>query len=184
MKKTVKHLASAMAVAVFLVIAFGSGDDDSTVSENSKVDSKFELSSFQPNKTFEFHEGSIVSECKDPTIRKVTVLDDKTAKIYVWHKGCPNNRIEEEELIYNYRIDESTNWNQEYDWLKTDSKVIFLENNNAGYYNGYMYLAKRYMISNAYNKKTFLDARIFEQLDLQEYPGRRGVYTGSGRLKN
>jgi hypothetical protein len=30
MKKTVKHLASAIVMAVFLVIAFGSGDDQTT----------------------------------------------------------------------------------------------------------------------------------------------------------
>tara|TARA_B110000285_G_scaffold201061_1_gene235404 strand:+ start:941 stop:1363 length:423 start_codon:yes stop_codon:yes gene_type:complete len=30
MKKTIKHLASAMAVAVFLVIAFGSDDEETT----------------------------------------------------------------------------------------------------------------------------------------------------------
>ena len=33
MKKTIKHLASAMVMAVFLVIAFGSGDDEKSAKD-------------------------------------------------------------------------------------------------------------------------------------------------------
>jgi hypothetical protein len=49
MKKTIKHLASAMAVAVFLVIAFGSGDDQTT--ESSVDEQKTETSSPESKKT-------------------------------------------------------------------------------------------------------------------------------------
>jgi hypothetical protein len=43
MKKTIKHLASALAVAVFLVVAIGS--DDKKTSESSSVSSSTETSS-------------------------------------------------------------------------------------------------------------------------------------------
>jgi hypothetical protein len=144
---------------------------------------EFSPEKFQPTKVFEFHEGSLVQGCDDPTVRKVTVIDDRTAKIYVWHKGCPNNRVEEDELIYNYRIDDAANWRQEYDWLKTDAKVIVLENQSAGYYGGHLHLSKRYLISNAYNKETLLETRLFQQLDPEEYPSRDGVFTSQGGLK-
>ena len=144
---------------------------------------EFDVSSFVPNATFEFRETSIAVECvEDPTIITINVIDDKTAKIHLKHTGCPSGGVTEDELIYSYKIDESTNWNQEYDWLKTDPKVIILENNNAGYYNGHMFLAKRYMISNAYDKDEFIEARIFNQLDPEEYPMRNGVFSGCGGL--
>ena len=37
MKKTIKHLASAIVMAVFLVIAFGSGDDETTKTSKSQT---------------------------------------------------------------------------------------------------------------------------------------------------
>jgi hypothetical protein len=168
--KKVMTLFGAILFTSVIIASCGSGD------------AKFSTTEFSPNKTFEFHESSIVTECKDPTIRKVTVIDDRTAKIYLWYKGCPNNRIEEDELVYNYRIDEATNWRQEYEWLKTDPKVIILENENAGYYNGHSHLAKRYMITNAYNENNFIETRIFEQLDPKEYPSRYGVFTSAGGI--
>jgi hypothetical protein len=165
-----------------VIIIFGALLFTSVIMTSCGDNSKFSTTEFSPNKIYEFHESSIVTECTDPTIRKVTVIDDRTAKIYLWHKGCPNNRINEDELIYNYRIDEATNWSQEYDWLKTDSKVIILENENAGYYNGHSHLAKRYMITNAYNENDFIETRIFEQLDPKEYPSRDGVFTSAGGI--
>jgi hypothetical protein len=112
----------------------------------------------------------------------VSVVDEKTAKIYAWHKGCPNNRVEEGEMIYSYKFDEASNWRQEFDWLKTDKKVIILENKSAGYYGGHMHLSKRYMISNAYNENSFIETRLFQPLDLQEYPSRDGVFNSQGGL--
>ena len=38
MKKTIRHLASAMAVAVFLIIAFGSDDEETIEAEISTQD--------------------------------------------------------------------------------------------------------------------------------------------------
>lgn len=149
---------------------------------NDSSSKKFAVEDFKLGKTFEFHEQSIVTECTDPTIRKISVIDEKSAKIYVWHKGCPNNRVEEDELIYNYRLDDASNWHQEYDWLKTDNKVIILENESSGYYGGHMYLSKRYMISNAYNENSFIETRLFQQLDPQEYPSRDGVFTSLGGI--
>jgi hypothetical protein len=148
------------------------------------MDKKFSVDDFVPGRTFEFHESSIVVECKDPTIRKVSVVDGNTAKIYVWHKGCPNNRVEEDEMTYTYRTDNSSNWRHEYTWLKTDEKVIILENKSAGYYGGHMYLSKRYMITNAYNQSKFIETRLFEQLDIEEYPSRDEVFSSQGGLIN
>ena len=45
-----------------------------------------------------------------------------------------------------------------------------------------MYLSKRYMISNAYNENSFIETRLFQQLDLQEYPSRDGVFSSQGGL--
>ena len=148
--------------------------------ENSK--SKFEISAFAPKTSFEFHEYPMSSECKDPSKRIINVIDKNTAEIYIWHKGCPNNRVTQERLIYEYRIDNASNWDHEYNWLSTDDKVIILENKSAGYYNGYMHLAKRYMISNAYNNSEFIETRLFKQLDKQEYPSRDEVFTSNGGL--
>ena len=173
--------------AIFLLISCASEEDKS----DKKVDSgstevierKFDIASFTPGRTFEFHKSSMIQECTDPDIKRVSIIDDKTVKIYAWHKGCPNNQIDEEELIYTYRIDDASNWSQEYGWLRTDNKVIVLENENAGYYKGYDLLSKRYMITNAYNGSKFIEPRIFEQLDEQEYPSRNGVFTSDGALK-
>ena len=49
MKKTIKHLASAMTVAVFFFIAFGSGDEQKT--ESSGDEQKTEISSPEAKKT-------------------------------------------------------------------------------------------------------------------------------------
>ena len=182
-----KTLSTFFILGVFVIIAIGSGEEKSTKTTGTKgsnnFENKFDLASFKPSSTFEFHKSSMLKECTDPDIKRVTVIDGTTAKIYAWHKGCPNNRIEEEELIYTYRVDDASNWSQEYGWLNTDSKVILLENSNAGYYKGYNLLAKRYMISNAYNESKFIEPRIFEQLDEQEYPSRNGVFTSDGALK-
>ena len=182
-----KNAATFIVIGIFLLFAYGSEDSKQSTSKNessTEIDSKkkFEVGDFKSGKTFEFHEQSIVTECTDPTIRKISVIDEKTAKIYVWHKGCTDNIVEEEELIYSYRLDDASNWRQEYDWLKTDNKVVILENESAGYYGGYMYLSKRYMISNAYNENSFIETRLFQQLDLQEYPSRDGVFTSQGGL--
>lgn len=184
-KQYFKIFFSSLLTIIFLLLAFGSEDSKSEESNNPSIPivvKKFKIEDFRPGFTFEFHEHSIVKECTDPTIRKITVIDEKTAKIYVWHKGCPNNRIEEDELIYSYRIDESSNWRQEYSWLNTDSKVIILENESSGYYNGHMYLSKRYMISNAYDQARFIETRLFLQLDPEEYPSRNGVFSSQGNL--
>ncbi|MBC8305309.1 MAG: hypothetical protein H8E55_57295 [Pelagibacterales bacterium] len=161
------------AFVFFLIIFFivGCGSKD-----------KFEISSFIPNTSFEFHEHSMIKECKDPSKRIIKVIDENTAEIYIWHKGCPNNRVTEEKLIYNYRADDASNWDHEYSWLSTDDKVIILENKNAGYYNGYMHLSKRYLISNAYKDSKLIEARLFQQLDKQEYPSRNEVFTSHGGL--
>lgn len=141
---------------------------------------KFDINTFTPNSVFEFHEHSLSSECPDPSKRIVTVLDDTTASIYIWHKGCPNEKIYREKLIYNYRIDDASNWRLE--WGGTDDKVIILENPNAGYYNGYMHLSKRYMISNSYSDGKLIEPRIFQQLDKREYPGRNEEFVTHGGL--
>jgi hypothetical protein len=182
-----KNAATFIVISIFLLLAYGSEDSKQSESKNessTETDSKkkFEVTDFKSGKTFEFHEQSIVTECTDPTIRKISVIDEKTAKIYVWHKGCPNNIVEEDEMIYSYRLDEASNWRQEYDWLKTENKVIILENESSGYYGGHMYLSKRYMISNAYNENSFIETRLFQQLDLQEYPSRDGVFSSQGGL--
>lgn len=182
-----KKAATFIVIGTFLLLAYGSEDSKTSESKNESTTdtdskTKFDVVDFKTGKTFEFHEQSIVTECTDPTIRKISVIDEKSAKIYVWHKGCPNNRVEEDELIYSYRLDDASNWRQEYDWLKTENKVIILENESAGYYGGHMYLSKRYMISNAYNENSFIETRLFQQLDLQEYPSRDGVFTSQGGL--
>ncbi|MBM3161015.1 MAG: hypothetical protein FJZ66_06720 [Bacteroidetes bacterium] len=178
-------LLAIFTLSLLFTLSCGNGksatanEDGGTVTDQRK----FDIASFTPGKSFEFQKSSLIKECTDPDIKRVTVIDDKTVKLYAWHKGCPNNQINEEELIYTYRIDDASNWSQEYRWLKTDSKVILLENEKAGYYNGYELLSKRYMITNAYNESKFIEPRIFEQLDEQEYPSRNGVFTSDGTLR-
>jgi hypothetical protein len=46
-----------------------------------------------------------------------------------------------------------------------------------------MKLTKRYLISNAYMEKEFIEFRIFEQLDPEQYRARNGVFTSAGGLK-
>jgi photosystem II stability/assembly factor-like uncharacterized protein len=50
MKQTIKHLASAMAVAFFLFIAFGSDDEENTESSSSPVEKT--KSSSSPDGTY------------------------------------------------------------------------------------------------------------------------------------
>jgi hypothetical protein len=152
------------------------------VSGHSYSQIKFNLSLVKPGRKFEFHQRSMIIECKDPHILKLHFLDSNKVVVRSWYKGCPNNRINEEELVYNYRIDNATNYRHEYSWLKSDTKVVVLTNESAGYYNGYSQLKKKYIISNAYDNSRYIDARIFEQLDIVEYPSRNGVFTTSGRL--
>jgi len=188
MRKIAMFFVSSLCISVVLISCNSVGKSDSTsalgsTEKNAVLEiKKFSVDDFVPGKTFEFHAHSIVAECTDPTIRKVTVLDNQTVKIYVWHKGCPNNRVEEDELIYSYKIEESSKWRHEYEWLKTDDKVVILENKSAGYYGGHMYLSKRYMITNAYNKERFLETRLFQQLDIEEYPSRNGVFSSEGGM--
>jgi hypothetical protein len=158
--------------------------------QGCKSDGKFNVEKFKEGEMFEFHYHLISSgfydkECKDPTIRKITVLDNKTAKIYVWNKACPIGTIEEDSLIYNYKIDNSANYGYEHGNMIREEKVIVLENNNAGYLNGHMYLEKKYLITNAYNAEDdkFIEVRLFNQLDKKEYPGRNSEFVESGGLK-
>ena len=178
----IKTIGAILIVGAFIFLAFGSGDSDSAQKKETTSNEKFSTTDLLPGKTFEFHESSMFTECIDPTIRKITVIDDKTAKIYLWYKGCPNNRIEEDELIYGYKIDEGKKCKQDDDLLKTDAKVLILENENAGNNNGHSHLEKRYMISNTYIDKEFSGIRIFEQLDIQEYPDREGVFVWVGSI--
>lgn len=121
--------------------------------------------------------------CREPNTIKISILGQNKAKVYVKHVGCPNGIVTEEEGEFHYRLDDAKNWRHEYSWLKTDNKVIILENHKAGYSNGYMELAKRYLISNAYKENEFIEFRIFEQLDPEQYPNRNGVFTSFGGLK-
>lgn len=188
MRKSSSLICTIFCTFSFLTSCNENGDANSSsnagvsIGNSSDVEKKFSVDDFVPGKTFEFHERSIVTECTDPTIRRVSVLDNQTVKMYVWNKGCPNNRVEEDEMVYSYRIDNSSNWRHEYTWLKTDDKVIILENKSAGYYGGHMYLSKRYMITNAYNQEKFLETRLFEQLDVEEYPSRNGVFSSEGGM--
>lgn len=142
------------------------------------------VKSVKTNDFFEFHKASIINECKDPFILKVKFIDNSNVKVSSWTKGCPNNIIREEELMYSYRIDKSSNWKQEYDDLTTEEEVLILENPNAGYVNGYWDLSKRFLISNAYVQSEFIAFRIFRQLDPIEYPSRNSVFTSAGDLAN
>lgn len=150
-----------------------------------KSDGKFNVEKFKKGEMFEFHQHQIVTECKDPTIRKITVIDEKTAKIYVWNKGCPVGTIDEDSLIYNYKIDNASNYSYEHGNMIRNEKVIVLENNNGGYSSGHMYLEKKYLITNAYGSDDdkFIEVRLFNQLDKKEYPGRNSEFVESGGLK-
>ena len=180
----IKTIGAILIVGAFIFLAFGSGDSDSAQKKETTSNEKFSTTDLLPGKTFEFHESSMFTECIDPTIRKITVIDDKTAKIYLWYKGCPNNRIEEDELIYGYKIDEeyAEGGKTENKVIGYDAKVLILENENAGNNNGHSHLEKRYMISNTYFDKEFDGIRIFEQLDIQEYPDREGVFVWVGSI--
>jgi hypothetical protein len=141
---------------------------------------KINLANIKSGRKLEFNLGSMISECKDPHKLKLKFIDGNKVVINSWYKGCPNNRISEEELTYDYYIDDAINYRHEYNWLRTDKKVIVLTNNSAGYNNGYYKLEKKYIISNAYNNGYFIEARIFAQLDINQYPSRNGVYTNAG----
>ena len=151
-----------------------------TTNDRGDVFYKVNLNSIKPGKVLEFKLYPRIVECRDPEIKKLFFLDNNQVKIYVWYKGCPNNQISEEELVYSYYIDDATNYKIDNEYLKSDSKVIVLENENAGYRNGYNHLEKRYIISNYYWYKEFNGFRIFEQLDPQIYPARNGIFTNSG----
>ena len=147
------------------------------------IDDKINVSNIKQGDILEFYDTPMLKECTEPDIIKVSILGQDKAKVYVKHVGCPNGRVTEEEGEFDYRLDDAKNWRHEYNWLKTDPKVLILENPKAGYSNGYMELAKRYLISNAYNEKEFIEFRIFEQLDPEQYRARNGVFTSAGGLK-
>lgn len=98
----------------------------------------------------------------------ITFLDNSRADVNYWHKGYPNNVINNERLIYFYKIENSYNLEIEYNWEGVDEKVIILQNENAGWSNRKIFLEKKFMLSNAFNKEEnskFLGLRIFKQLD-------------------
>jgi len=149
--------------------------------QNAKSQIRFNLNSVRPGKYFEFHQYPMIAECKDPHKMKFTFLNDKKVKINSWYKGCPNNRISQEELIYDYEIVDGADFSLEYNWMRIDTKVLLISNNSAGYSNGYYKLEKKYIISNVFNGKYFIDAKILNQLDPKEYPSRNGVYIAGGK---
>ena len=141
---------------------------------------KINIATIKPGKRLEFNLFSMIVECKDPHKLKLKFIEGNKVIVSSWNKGCPNNRIREEELTYDYFIDDASNYRHEYNWLRTDRKVLVLTNISAGYDNGYYNLEKNYIISNAYNNGYFLEARIFAKLDEKQYPSRNGVYTNAG----
>jgi len=91
-----------------------------------------------------------------------------------------NVNFGEDKLVYSYYLDDASNYKIDNDYLKSDSKVIVLENQNAGYRNGYENLEKRYIISNYYLYKEFNGFKIFEQLDPKIYRSSDGVFNSAG----
>jgi hypothetical protein len=150
--------------------------------ENIYSQSKFNINLVKETTKLEFHKFPMIKECKDPHKIKIRFISREKAVVFSWYKGCPNSRVSEEELEYKVIIDNAEDYRFEYDWITSDNKVVLLVNDEAGYLNGYSHLEKRYIITNTYNGSTFLGANIYHQLDVQEYPSRRGVYVSAGNL--
>jgi hypothetical protein len=91
MKKTIRHLASAMAVAVFLIIAFGSDDEETIEAEISTQDPAITVSASKLYADYEDNGIAADGKYKDKVLLvtgKVNDIDrDFMDKIYVTLKG-------------------------------------------------------------------------------------------------
>lgn len=91
MKKTIKHLVSAMAVAGFLFIAFGSDDETATETEISTQEPAFTVSARQLYADYEANGVAADGKYKGKVLQVTGVVNtidrDIMDKIYVTLKG-------------------------------------------------------------------------------------------------
>ena len=91
MKKTIKHLVSAMAVAGFLFIAFGSDDETATETEISTQEPAITVSARQLYADYEANGVAADGKYKDKVLQVTGVVNtidrDIMDKIYVTLKG-------------------------------------------------------------------------------------------------
>jgi len=153
---------------VITIIIFISCEKTEGSTQNSfDISRPYDIANIKIGTKLEFLQYPINIEAHIDTIT-ITFLDNNRAEVNYWHKGYPNNVINNERLIYFYKIDNSYNSEIEYDWEGVDEKVIMLQNENAGWSNRKLFLEKKFMLSNAFNKEEnskFLGFRIFKQLD-------------------
>lgn len=159
----------------FFIILALAGKKNNTVGEASDINAfdiskPYNIDNIKIGTILEFkdYSGTAIDNRSEPSKMTITFIDNNRAEVYYWNKGYPNNAITEEKLVYSYRIVNSYNLQIEYDWEGVDSKVILLENMNAGWSNRKLFLEKRFFLSNAFNKEEnskFLGFRVFKQLD-------------------
>lgn len=152
---------------IMTILFIGCEKTEYSAKNSFDISRPYDIANIKSGTKLEFIQYPINIDAHMDTIT-IIFLDNNKAEVNYWHKGYPNNVINNERLIYYYKIDNSYNLEIEYKWEGVDEKVIILQNENAGWSNRKIFLEKKFMLSNAFNKEEnskFLGFRIFKQID-------------------
>lgn len=196
MKKTIfKHVLSATAVAGFIFIAFGSGKEDNDKTSSNSESSNLISNKYENYDLTKIKKGNILTfqnECKGGCDKIVVeFIDASKVKLklnHVWDKTVGSSTVkmsENYEGVYDYSIVETNNLKFSNEYWALYNKGILLSNDGYGYDNGYLYLYKRYLISNIEDRKDSnvkMAPTIYSWLDPINYPSRNQEFDGLGSI--
>jgi hypothetical protein len=192
MKKTIfKHMISALAVAGFIFIAFGSGEDASKTNSDDSESSDLASKKYENYDLTKIKKGNILTfqnQCKGGCDKIVLeFIDSNKAKLklnHVWDKTVGGSTVqmsENYEGVFDYSFKDTKNFKLTYDYWTLFNKGILLSNDEYGYDKGYLHLDKRYLISNIKDSKdpnVKMSPNIYSWLDPINYPARDQEFDG------
>lgn len=197
MKNQIKILCSITITLVFIFIALASGNDDGKMS-NKEVESgevtnekyiNYDLTKIKKGNVLVFQ-----NQCRDGCDKIILeFLESNKVKLkldHVWDKTVGSNTIKMKEYyegIYDYSFVETKDLKFANDYWAFYSKGILLSNDNYGFDKGFLYLSKKYIISNIEDRK---DPKIksaptiYSWLDPINYPSRNEEFDELGIILN
>jgi len=198
MKKTIfKHVLSATAVMGFIFIAFGSGEDEGKTTSNDSESNDLPSKKYENYDLTKIKKGNVLTfqnECKGGCDKIVLeFIDSSKAKLrlnHVWDKTVGSSIVqmcENYEGVFDYSFVETKGLKFSNEYWALYNKGILLSNDDYGYDKGYLYLSKKYIISNIEDRKESkikMAPNIYCWLDPINYPARNEEFDGVGIILN
>jgi hypothetical protein len=197
MKNQIKILCSITITLGFIFIALASGNNDGKMS-NKEVESgevtnekyiNYDLTKIKKGNILVFQ-----NQCRDGCDKIILeFLESNKVKLkldHVWDKTVGSNTIKMKEYyegIYDYSFVETKDLKFANDYWAFYNKGILLSNDNYGFDKGFLYLSKKYIISNIEDRK---DPKIksaptiYSWLDPINYPSRNEEFDELGIILN